>query len=130
MVVRKTRVPRGANPRQLALNALEQRLRKLPGFQLISKKDVTVGGARAVTVTVLYNHQGNIQYPRVIEEIYLVHGDEGFLLHFECFQPSVGRYTKDMGIFYGSFVPSPGGGSGVFDTDNGSQFPVVDQTPF
>lgn len=133
LIVRKFQVPMGAHPRQLALNALEQRLRKLPGFKLVQRKDVAIGGGRGVTVTATYHHQGNIQYPRVLEEVFLVHGDQAFILHFECFAPSVGYYADALGMFYASFIPSPGGGASVFDTfdqGNGAQFPAVDEVPF
>ena len=87
MQIRKITVPKGAHPRQLVLNAIERRLKKLPNFNIAARRDAKIGGHRAATVTGTYSYQGNLQYPVAIEEVHVVTGREAFILHFECFQP-------------------------------------------
>lgn len=126
--IRRFDVPRNAHPRQLALQAVELRLSKLPSYRQLRRRDVQVGGSRAVALTASYAHQGNAQYKRIVEEIYVVAGAEAFIIHFECFQPSVSRYAKDLEIFYASFLARPGSDVGVFDT--GNEIPDPEKVPF
>ncbi len=128
--IRRMDVPRHVHPRQIALRAIELRLSKLPGYRQINRRDVTVGGSRAVSLTATYDHQGNIQYKRVVEEVYIVAGSEAFVIHFECFLPSAPLYAKSLEVFYSSFLARPGAGTGVFDTADGNEFPDVQELPF
>jgi len=107
MQIRRIKVPAGAHPRQLMLNAIEQRLGKLPHFKLALKRDVPIAGGRGASVLGTYAYQGNLQFPRVIEEVYVVAGGEAFILHFECFEPSAGVFVPDLERFYLSFMPRP-----------------------
>lgn len=111
LFVRRVKVPENARPRQLALAGLEQRLKKLPSFKLASRRDVTLAGLPATVITGSYAFQGNLQFPRALEEVYVVAGEEAFVFHFECFEPAAGLYGPDLGIFYGSFQPRPVGGT-------------------
>ena len=105
--VRRVRVPAGASSMQMALNAREQRLRELPHWQEHGQRKVIVGGRPAVVITGQYAFQGNIQYPITLEEVYVVVDEEAFVIHFECFTPDAGRYTRAMETFYSTFIPRP-----------------------
>lgn len=107
LTVRRVRVPSGANPRQLLLNALETRLKKLPSFRMLQRRDVSIAGNPASSITGSYAYQGNLQFPRLVEEIHLVAGTDGFVFHFECFQPTGELYIGDLQTFYTSFQPRP-----------------------
>ncbi len=127
MHVRRLDVPAGADPIQLALRALDTRLTKMPGFRLGSKKRVTVGGHRAASVTGTYAFQGNIQFPRAIEEVFVVVGSEAFVLHFDCFEGNASKFAAALNRFYQSFTPRPGTES----TPKAEKaFPEVETMPF
>lgn len=107
LTITRFAVPAGANPRQLALIAIETRLQKMPRYQLVGKTDVNIGGLPGTSLVVTYAYQGNIQYPRAIEELYVVAGEEAFAFHFDCFQPVAGNYAQDLTRLYQSFVVRP-----------------------
>ena len=129
LYIRRIQVPRGANPLQLALRAVEDRLSKLPAFKLLKKRKMELAGQKAASVIGTYAHQGNIQYPRVIEEIYMVYGGEAFILHFDCFEPAAARYASALNKLYGSFIPRPAASS-ILEGDPEEPFPQVDKVPF
>ncbi len=108
--VRRMKVPRGASPRQLLLNALEQRLRKLPSFREGKRRDVKVAGQPGAVVDGGYYFQGNAQYPRTIEELFVVRGDEAFVFHFEAFEPVAASVSPALELVYRSFVIRPPAG--------------------
>ncbi|MCK5688688.1 hypothetical protein KAI87_05420 [Myxococcota bacterium] len=105
LLIRRVDVPLGAHPRQLLLNAVESRLKKLPNFNIINRRNVTVAQLPAASLLSSYSFQGNIQYPRILEEIFVVAGTDAFILHFEVFEPVAGNFSKDLGVIYGSFRP-------------------------
>ena len=105
--VRHLSVPAGARPKQLALRGRDQRLRKLPHFELQEERDLEVHGVPAATLTGTYWYQGNAQYPRMVEEMYLVSGTDAFVFHFECFEPAADAISGDLNHIYDSFVPRP-----------------------
>lgn len=107
LVIRHFAVPAGALPRQLLLNALEQRLDKLPSFRESERRDVTVAGSPAAVISGGYYYQGNAQYPRVIEELYVVRGAEAFTFHFECYAPLAARVGSVLEGIYKSFAIRP-----------------------
>ncbi len=117
MYIRRLIVPEGADPIQLALRAIDERLKKMPGFVLKSKRRVTLAGHKAATVSGTYAFHVNIQYPRDIEEVYVVVGTEAFVFHFDVFEPAAGQYLDQLNTFYQSFVPRPAQAAGVFDTE-------------
>jgi hypothetical protein len=100
LIIEKINVPPGAHPRLLRLKAIESRLGKLPGFRELAKADVTISGYRAATITASYHYQGNIQYPRALEEVFIVAGQEAFILHFECFEPDGSSFAPAIGTMY------------------------------
>jgi hypothetical protein len=103
-------VPKGAHPKQLMRNAVETRLKKLPGFAIAAQREVTVAGYKAAAVTGGYSYQGNIQFPLTVEEIFVVVGSESFVFHFECFSPVAGDLAGDINSFYTTFQPRPASG--------------------
>lgn len=105
LYIRRLTVPAGAHPRQLLLNALEDRLRELPGFRLHQKRDVRVAGHPAASLVGAYDFHGNAQYPRALEEIYVVAGTDAYIFHFECAEPVAGAYAGDLTKLYTSFQP-------------------------
>ena len=107
--IRRIPVPAGAHPRQLMLNAIETRLSRLPNFKTAKKRSVQVAGYPAAAVLGTFAYQGNLQFPVAIEEIYVVTGTEGFVLHFECFEPSAPALAPDLERFYSTFQPRPSG---------------------
>lgn len=127
LYVRRITVPAGADPIQLALRAIDERLSKMPFFKLLSKRRVTLAGKKAATITGAYAHQGNIQFPRAIEEVYLVNDKEAFILHFECFEHTAGRFAAQLNGFYESFIPRPGDSPTV---KQDRPFPEVEKMPF
>ena len=100
LMIQKINVPPGAHPRLLRLKAIENRLGKLPGFREIAKADATISGYPAAAITASYHYQGNIQYPRALEEVFIVAGQEAFILHFECFEPDGSAFAADIGTMY------------------------------
>jgi hypothetical protein len=110
-------VPVGANPRQLLLNSIENKLAKLPGFKLVGKRDVVLAGSKAASALGTYNFQGNIQFQRTVEEIFVVFGTDAFYFHYEGFPPSAGDYVDDLNTFYSSFVPRPPDETGAAQPD-------------
>jgi hypothetical protein len=106
LFVTRVSVPSGANARQMLLNAIEQKLSTLPGFQQVQRRDVMIAGAKAAAMDGTYNFQGNIQYPRTVEEIYAIFGNDAFAFHFEC-GPNPAQYVEALTTIYTSFVPRP-----------------------
>ncbi len=130
LYIRRVTVPTGAHPRQLLLNALEDRLSKLPGFRLAQKRDVRVAGHPAASVVGAYDFHGNAQYPRALEEIYVVAGTDAYIFHFECAEPVAGSYANDLTKLYTSFQPrAPATQTSPFAVDE--ETPVDDsELPF
>ena len=122
LLIRKFVVPSEARPRQLVLNAIDQRLSKLPRFRVVQKRDIAIGGQPAASVIGTYAFQGNIQYPRVIENIFVVIGTEAYSLYFECFEPMAPQYANDLNFMYSSFTPRVAASSA-----NSSPFSVPDE---
>jgi hypothetical protein len=127
LFVRVLRVPSGADPMQVALRAIDDRLSKMPRFRLVSKKRVELGGYPAATVTATFSYQGNMQYPRALEEVFLLAGGEAFMIHFECSEPAAEHYLRAMTRFYQTFVPRP---ASTQPDKPKSLFPEVENIPF
>jgi len=86
----------------------------------VAKRRVKMAGHAAASITGTYAFQGNIQYPRAIEEVYVVAGNEAFVFHFECFSLNAETYLQDLSAVYASFergwallyvIPANGGES-------------------
>lgn len=107
LFMRRMTVPKGAHPRQLLLNAIEQRLAKLPSWREAGRRDAKLAGGRAAAVAGAYYHQGNAQYPRAIEEVFIVRDGEAYVFHFECFEPMSPAFAGDLDKVYKSFFPHP-----------------------
>lgn len=105
--VQRTLVAEGAKPRQMMARAVELRLKKLPHFREMLRRDVEINGVKAASVVGTYWYQGNAQYPRAVEEVYLVLGHDAYELHFECFEPYSHALAGDLNRLYASFVPRP-----------------------
>ncbi len=106
LIVRKFVVPSEARPRQLVLNAIDQKLSKLPRFKVLQKRDVAIAGQPGASVIGDYAFQGNIQYPRLIELIFVVVGCEAYSLYFECFRASGAEVRERAStMMYSSFTP-------------------------
>ena len=127
MFIRRVEVPVGADPMHLALRALEERLKKMPRFEMSARRRVKLGGHEAASITGSYAFQGNIQFPRAIEEVYVVVGGEAFMFHFDCFVGTAGHYVGALTQLYQSFVPRPADSPGVFDE---KADPSVEVMPF
>jgi len=106
LLISRSNVPSGASSRQLLLNSIEQKLSKLPSFEVANRRDVLIAGAKAAALDGTYNFQGNIQYPRTVEEIFVVFGIDAFAFHFEC-GSNPGQYGDALTTIYTSFVPRP-----------------------
>ncbi len=128
LTVHRFRVPKGASVRQLRLVALEQRLRKMPNFRETGRADAKIDGKPAASITGVYFYQGNAQFPRLVEEVFVVKDEEGFLLHFECFEPMGKSFARTLDRLYKSFVPrpSPGYGSEAPPAPNFATDPLID----
>ena len=133
LIVRKFVVPSEARPRQLVLNAIDQKLSKLPRFKVLQKRDVAIAGQPGASVIGDYAFQGNIQYPRLIEQIFVVMGTEAYSLYFECFEPAAQQYAGELNQMYSSFTPRVSGGpspNGPFQPAEGNspgeQFKIPD----
>lgn len=125
LYIRRFNVPAGASAKQLLLNGLEQRLKKLPSFRLGQKRAVQLGGAPAASVVGTYDFHGNAQYPRVVEEVFVVVGTDGFVFHFECATPVANQYAPSLNLFYQSFQPRSAPAQGPFAVE-GEEEPVDD----
>lgn len=107
MQVRRVPVLDGAQARQLAARGKEFRLSKLPHFREVGRRDVVFNGVVGASIFGTYWFQGNAQYPRAVEEVYMVVGQEAYEFHFECFEPMAGAIAGDVNRVYASFVPHP-----------------------
>lgn len=105
--MRKLNVSPGARPKQLALIAKETRLSKMPHFKEQVLREMPINGVPAASIMGLYWYQGNAEYPRVVEEIFLVGQNEGYVFHFECFEPMAPMLAPEVNAIYTSFVPHP-----------------------
>ncbi len=136
LIIQRIEVPPGAHPRLLRLKAVENRLGKLAGFRQLAKADVVIGGFPAASITASYHYQGNIQYPRALEEVFVVAGNEAFILHFECFEPDGSAYAPAVGMIYQSlqFRPnqkaSPKDPKGQKTQSKEDAVPFVDKVPY
>jgi hypothetical protein len=54
-----------------------------------------------------YYYQGNAQYPRAIEELFVVHGAEAFTFHFECYAGLTSHLGPAVESIYKSFAIRP-----------------------
>lgn len=131
LLVRKFTVPSEARPRQLVLNAIDQRLAKLPRFRVIQKRDVAISGQPAASVIGSYSFQGNLQYPRLVEQIFVIIGTDAYSLFFECFEPQASQYAGELNSMYMSFqpriqLPSAQGPFAVPDETNDQQIRLPD----
>ena len=61
----------------------------------------------AASITATFAYQGNLQFPRVVEELYMVTRHEAFIFHFECFEPYAAKLSNDVDHFYKTFRPRP-----------------------
>ena len=135
-IIQRIQVPPGAHPRLLRVKAIENRLGKLPGFRELAKADVSIAGFPAAAITASYHYQGNIQYPRALEEVFVVAGNEAFILHFECFEPDGSAYAKDVATMYQSLQfrprqPSPNPDAKPQPpTQKEGNAPFVDKVPY
>ena len=130
--VKREPVGEGAQARQLLARAVEHRVSKLPHFIEIRRSELMIGGVRGASVLGTFWYQGNAQYPRTLEEIYLVLGKEAFTLHFECFQPLSGLIANELNSVYQSFTPRPAGEGAVpAPTDDDDENTInLDNIPF
>ena len=128
--VQRQNIAEGARARQLLLRALEGRLKKLPHFRENGRRDVTLNGIKGASVTGDYWYQGNAEYPRAIEEIFLVIGKDAFELHFECFEPISGVVAQELDRVYNSFVARPAATPGPGAPVEDDQEDPLDNIPF
>ena len=105
--MRRIPVSPGARPKQLALIAKDVRLGKMPHFRQLLVREMPVGGIPAASIMGTYWYQGNAEYPRLVEEIFLVGQTEGYVFHFECFEPLAQALAPEVNAIYSSFVPHP-----------------------
>lgn len=105
--MRKIAVSPGARAKQLALIAKETRLSKMPHFKTVVVREMPINGAPAASIMGTYWYQGNAEFPRVVEEIFLVGQKEGYVFHFECFEPMAPMLAPEVNAIYSSFVAHP-----------------------
>ncbi len=103
--MRKIAVSPGARPKQLALIAKDVRLGKMPHFKQQVIREMPVNGIPAASIMGTYWYQGNAEFPRVVEEIFLVGQTQGYVFHFECFEPMAPMLAPEVNAIYTSFVP-------------------------
>jgi hypothetical protein len=128
--VKRSAVMEGARARQLLLRAVELRLKKLPHFTETSRRDVNLGGVQGAAVTGVFWYQGNAQYPRALEEVFLVLGQDAYELHFECFAPLSGQMAGELNRLYQSFIPRPAMPSDTPQTPGDDEEDPLDNIPF
>ena len=104
LLIERIEVPAGAHPRQLRLRSLETHLRKLKGFESLSERDIAISGQPAAVVTGSYPWQGNIQYPRAVEQTFVVLGTHALRIHFECFQPAASTFAPAVALVYSTLT--------------------------
>ena len=128
MQIRHLAVGEGARAKQLQLRGRDLRLNKLPHFVLLAEREVELHGAPAAVTTGTYWYQGNIQYPRVVEEMYLVAGQDAFIFHLECFLPAAEGMAGEIDRIYSSFIVRPG--EGVTAPSDDDEDDPLDKIPF
>ena len=104
ILIERIEVPTGAHPRQLRLRALETHLAQLAGFRNLSQRDIVIAGNPAAVVTGTYPRQGNIQYPRAIEQTFVVQGRDALRIHFECFEPAASQFAAAVALLYSTLT--------------------------
>lgn len=105
--LRRLPVSPGARPKQLALIAEESRLKKMPHYQRLILREMPIHGAPGGTVMGSYWYQGNAEFPRIVEEVFVVVDSEAYVFHFECFEPMAPMLAGDVNGMYESFVAHP-----------------------
>lgn len=105
--IRRRPVAEGAQAKQLMVRALEERRRSLPHLSDVVRGEKMLRSGRASAFTGLFWWQGNAQYKRVVEEVFVVMGKDGFELHLECFPPLYQAMASEREAIYQSFVPRP-----------------------
>lgn len=127
--IRRVGVFANTQPRQLAARSREIRLQKLPHYVEAGHRDVSFGGLPGASVFGTYWYQGNAEYPRAVEEVFLISGHEAFAFHFECFAPMANNFGPLMTQLYESFVPYPANGKNTGNSDDGD-LTIFDKVPF
>jgi hypothetical protein len=125
--IHRLRIPESARPRQLLARAVETRLSHLSHFAELQRRDLDINGLKAASILGTFWFQGNAQYPRAFEEMYVIAGKEAFEFHFECFQPLSGALAEDVNRIYASFVARPPG-TGLLPTAPADN--PIDKIPF
>jgi hypothetical protein len=120
----------GARPKQLLLRALERRLAKLPHFEESGRRDVSINGLRATAIAGSFWFQGNAEYPRDLEEIFLSVGKDAYELHFECFSPLSTQLANQLDAIYQTFVARPQAGRMAPPPDSDDETNPLDEIPF
>ena len=127
--IQRSYVNEGAKPRQMMARAVELRLKKMPHFRELLRRDVEINGIKAASVLGTYWFQGNAQYPRAVEEVYVVLGHDAYELHFECFEPYSQQLAAELDRLYASFVPRPSTQVPV-PAEQEDQDEILDKIPF
>ena len=107
--IRRRAVPEGAQAKQMMVRALESRRKELPHLSNVVKGDKILRGLRGSAFTGMFWWQGNAQYKRVVEEVFVVAGHDAFEIHLECFPPLYAAMAREREAMYQSFVPRPSG---------------------
>lgn len=97
----------GAKAASLLRRRLAKPLGQLPRFEVIQRRKIALGTLRGPSVLARYAFQGNLQFPRLIEESIVVVGQDAYIFHFDGFAAAAPNYVPDLEAIYGSFLPRP-----------------------
>ena len=77
-------------------------------------------GARALLATYTWDHNGNVELPRVAQALYVVKPSKAYVLHYEGAASGLAEHAKDLQELYASFKTArlDGGGHPIIEDLN------------
>lgn len=112
-------VPASASVELFVLNQSDI-YKKKPHFRLLAQQKLTVDGARALLATYTWDHNGNVELPRVAQALYVVKPSKAYVLHYEGAASGLAEHAKDLQELYASFKTArlDGGGHPIIEDLN------------
>lgn len=106
ITIRHVPVMLGALPAQLLLNSRDKELSKLPNFTVLETRKASIALRPAMILIGRYDYVGNKAIQQVIEEAYVVVGEEGYVIRLETAFATYQNFVPALTLIYRSFMPS------------------------
>ena len=78
-----------------------------PGFRLLANEPVIVAGLPGVRRRYVVAINGDVKWPKMVEQRFLVAGGLGYIIHVETVADAFGVFEEDFGKLFASFRPGP-----------------------